>query len=175
MKIKISSGNGCFNKIRAAPSSPLGRHITVPHFSSFSPYLSPQAITTKLPLPYQMYKWASGFWHNKTGPLIAGYKNVSTQKVYIIKIYKKCVVPSLVLKKQPLLLKFYKFYSDKLSKLRQIQKKKLTMRLALQTWCFTTPPPIIIIPELIAFKAIKFNLRKSATTSQFMKVQYSIW
>lgn len=58
MKIKISSGNGGF-KI-SVQLLPPGRHTTAPHHSSLSPYFSPQAITTKLPLPYQMYKWASG-------------------------------------------------------------------------------------------------------------------
>lgn len=52
MKIKFSSQNGGFNEIRSA--SPL-LHTTVPDHSSFYTHLSPQVVTTNLPLPYQMH------------------------------------------------------------------------------------------------------------------------
>lgn len=48
------------------------------------------------------------------------------------------------------------------------QGRRLTMRLALQMWCFTTPPPTIIMPLFTAFIAILFNL----LTSGRLKIQF---
>jgi hypothetical protein len=36
-----------------------------------------------------------------------------------------------------------------------------TIRLALQMWCLTRPPPTITTPVFIAFMAIRFNCRRS--------------
>jgi len=46
----------------------------------------------------------------------------------------------------------------------------LTIRLALQMWCFITPPPIISIPVFAAFTAIVFKRRRSVVREMHLQV-----
>lgn len=48
----------------------------------------------------------------------------------------------------------------------------LTIRLALEMWCFITPPPIISIPVFAAFTAIVFKRRRSVVRKIHLKYNF---
>lgn len=51
-----------------------------------------------------------------------------------------------------------------MDKIQFVTTLLFTIKLALQMWCFTKPPPTIIIPVFTDFIAIKFSLLRSGRT-----------
>lgn len=53
------------------------------------------------------------------------------------------------------------FYFERVEIIVLFEVHMITMRLALETWCLTRPPPRMIIPVVLANTALLFNLRIS--------------